>query len=304
MIKNKSAEYYKSIVKECKSKVEFAKKLGYSEASGAAYSRVNNLVNKYNLDTTHFTGQLWSKGQNIFNNEKIISTFKQDEIFCEKSCVKNTYIKKYLMQLDQRGDTCEICGIKEWMNKKIVMELDHINGIRTDNRKENLRFICPNCHSQTDTFRNKGGKSKYIVLDDVHEETVVENVKNYTSLYKLVSSLGYSRTSKNYAKIYEIMAKHNLKFKENKLKTKNKKEIKIKIEKTKKENKCKFCDIKISSGAKMCRPCAFKNSKNTKTEWPDLNILKENIYNHGFANVAKDIGVANITLRKYIKKNS
>ena len=53
---------------------------------------------------------------------------------------------------------CSICGIEEWMGRPIVCELDHVNGNRHDHRLENLRLLCPNCHSQTDTYcgRNKG----------------------------------------------------------------------------------------------------------------------------------------------------
>jgi 5-methylcytosine-specific restriction endonuclease McrA len=42
-----------------------------------------------------------------------------------------------------------------WNNKKLVLQVDHINGINDDNRLENLRFLCPNCHSQTETFSKK-----------------------------------------------------------------------------------------------------------------------------------------------------
>jgi len=53
---------------------------------------------------------------------------------------------------------CAICGIKEWNSRSISMQLDHINGCSHDHRLENLRMICPNCHSQTDTWcgKNKG----------------------------------------------------------------------------------------------------------------------------------------------------
>ena len=53
---------------------------------------------------------------------------------------------------------CSECGITdEWNNKPITLQLDHINGVRDDHRLENLRLLCPNCHSQTDTYcgRNK-----------------------------------------------------------------------------------------------------------------------------------------------------
>ena len=50
---------------------------------------------------------------------------------------------------------CSVRGISSWQGKKLSCELDHINGIRTDHRLENIRILCPNCHSQTDTFRSK-----------------------------------------------------------------------------------------------------------------------------------------------------
>jgi|688.fasta_scaffold975920_1 hypothetical protein len=53
------------------------------------------------------------------------------------------------------SNTCSICGISEWNFKQISCELDHINGVSHDHTLQNLRILCPNCHSQTDTFRSK-----------------------------------------------------------------------------------------------------------------------------------------------------
>jgi hypothetical protein len=54
-----------------------------------------------------------------------------------------------------KNEECEVCGIKDWNGKKLSFELDHIDGDRTNHRLENLRIVCPNCHSQTDTYRGK-----------------------------------------------------------------------------------------------------------------------------------------------------
>lgn len=64
-----------------------------------------------------------------------------------------------LIQEGIKHHKCESCGIEEWMGSKISLELDHINGIRTDHRLDNLRILCPNCHSQTPTYRAKNIKN-------------------------------------------------------------------------------------------------------------------------------------------------
>jgi len=64
-------------------------------------------------------------------------------------------LKKRLLKEKILENVCSICGITKWNDKPINMQLDHINGISTDHRLENLRMICPNCHSQTETYCGK-----------------------------------------------------------------------------------------------------------------------------------------------------
>lgn len=70
------------------------------------------------------------------------------------------HIHRYV--LEKQGHKCAECGIDTYNGKPIVLELDHINGDSTNNQEDNLRCLCPNCHSQTHTYKakNKGNGRK------------------------------------------------------------------------------------------------------------------------------------------------
>ena len=89
-----------------------------------------------------------------------------EEILVENSNYSSSKLKKRLIYCGLKHDICEICGQKNmWNNKPLVLQLDHINGNHYDNRIENLRVLCPNCHTQTNTFSNKNKKVKNKCID-------------------------------------------------------------------------------------------------------------------------------------------
>jgi hypothetical protein len=66
--------------------------------------------------------------------------------------------KKFI--LEEQGHKCKICETSdEWNSKKLVFVLDHIDGNSTNNSRENLRLVCPNCDSQLDTYKSKNNGS-------------------------------------------------------------------------------------------------------------------------------------------------
>lgn len=69
------------------------------------------------------------------------------------SPAKSRFFRRYLTET--HGYKCSCCGISEWNDKALTLEIDHIDGRSDNNRPENLRLICPNCHSQTDTYKSK-----------------------------------------------------------------------------------------------------------------------------------------------------
>jgi ribosomal protein S27E len=141
-----------TFVKECFSIAEVCRKLEI-KPSGGNYKTLKNKFNEWEIDYSHFTGQGWHKGEKFkpFNKK-----YKLEDVLIVNSPYKTTYhLKERLYKEHLKEKKCEICNIINWNNKEVIFELDHINGINNDNRLENLRILCPNCHSQTVTFRNR-----------------------------------------------------------------------------------------------------------------------------------------------------
>lgn len=89
-------------------------------------------------------------------------------IYLQKKCKHARHtVKRRIIQDNILEYECSKCGIDKWDDKDISLQLDHINGINDDNRLENLRFLCPNCHSQTDSFCGKGkiGNKQYFYCE-------------------------------------------------------------------------------------------------------------------------------------------
>ena len=87
-----------------------------------------------------------------FGNNK----FSIEDILDGKHPQYQTYkLKNRLLKEGIKSNKCEICGLTDWMNESVAIELHHIDGDRTNHRLDNLEMICPNCHSQTKTFRAK-----------------------------------------------------------------------------------------------------------------------------------------------------
>lgn len=161
MKKNKySKEQLEPIVARCNSLAEVMRELNLVPR-GSNYERFRRLVIKeYNIDISHFNTYI----HNSINASKGARTkdeFIKDVLIKDGPGWTSHNLKHKIYKFGILAEVCFACGQKStWNGIKLTLHLDHINGDHRDNRLSNLRILCPNCHSQTDTYCS-GGKGKH-----------------------------------------------------------------------------------------------------------------------------------------------
>jgi len=115
-------------------------------ACGGNYANIKRNLQKLNVDTSHWTGQCWNKNQQLKNWNEY---------------TKSSALKPHLIKA--KGHACEMCKLEKWLDRKIILEVHHIDGNATNNEFDNLLLLCPNCHSFTDNWRNRKHTKKFIV---------------------------------------------------------------------------------------------------------------------------------------------
>lgn len=145
MTKEKLAD----IVSTSTTKTEICIKLGLS-TRGSTYSTVAKYITRYNINTDHFQ-PLTTRNKQTRSTKRI-----QTDLLFTTNRPYNPSIKKRVLDEQLISYECYICkNDGHWNNKSLVLQLDHKNGDPTDNRLDNLQFLCPNCHSQTHNWGRK-----------------------------------------------------------------------------------------------------------------------------------------------------
>jgi len=122
---------------EVKSMGALLKALGL-RAGGGSFYEMKKKLSRLNIVCDHWTGQLWNKDQRLKD---------------WKNYNKSISIKPHIIK--QRGHKCEGCGLSEWREVVIPIELHHVDGDRTNNDPSNLQLLCCNCHALTHNWKGK-----------------------------------------------------------------------------------------------------------------------------------------------------
>lgn len=180
-------------VKESSSYAQLAIKCGYSSNSGNYIETMHQMIEQLNLDASHFKGQGWNRDNFDYSR------------FTYGKKIKSSRALNAIIAL--RGHKCEVCGLTEWMENPIPLEVHHIDGQELNSELENLLLICPNCHALTDNYRGRNinkGEEK------VSDEEFVDALNNCPNIRQALIFLGLTPKGGNYARAYELIQKYQI----------------------------------------------------------------------------------------------
>lgn len=133
-------ELLEPIVSTSYTYAECLRKLGL-RSTGGNFKLLQRNIDKFKIDCSHMHHLAITQGQEIKPFEDLINP----------ESIKSRLIS-------ERGHKCESCNLSEWLSSIIVLELEYVNGNNRDNSRENLKLLCPNCHSLTPTWRGRKNK--------------------------------------------------------------------------------------------------------------------------------------------------
>lgn len=258
------------------------------------YRSIRAAIKDVDADVSHF-----SRRPPVGGNKK----HPLEDIFSGKVSYRNNQsllrrlISEGYKEYRCEGKGCKVDGV--WLEHKIKLELDHINGVPDDNRLENLRILCPNCHSQTDTFRRYGNilarkcpgcgdtikqkvnacrdcydKEKY-KQDWPHPEELIDRLRfeSYSSLSK---ELGVEPSSIRY-----YLRKAG-----------------FEPPKKRKTGSCEVCQEPIQPDSKRCKKC---RERPTKIDWPPVETILDKLKDMPYTRLADELGVSDNAIRKHLE---
>jgi len=228
-------------------------KLGITKTG--QYYPVKKLIEVLKIDTSHFK-RIYSRS--------VSQPKPLEDVLKENVNYASHRLRKRLVAAGIFENKCFICGASDWLGHKLSLHLDHINGVHDDNRLENLRLLCPNCHSCTPTYCGKNKKIKFI-----------ENNK------------------------YRLKRPANISINEG-VDMNRKRPLSIKNT----PKYCLDCQKKIKYSSNRCKSCTGRVREGTKINWPSVKELQERLKTTSYLQLGKELGVSDNAIRKRIKNYS
>lgn len=209
-----SDEQFVELLKNSSTISEVLFKLGYSvKGNSWGFAKIRQRMSDLNLDGSVF------KGKSPITKYGSLHKVNASDILKPNCKHARSVLRRYVIKNNLIPYRCAICGCIEWQGRTLSLELDHINGINNDNRIENLRFLCPNCHSQTTTYGSRNQQrndSEYEISDDLRDLIETEyrkrnNIKQVSAalgirrrvVNKVVSESGLKKSNQKYVIRYD-----------------------------------------------------------------------------------------------------
>ena len=189
-----SDEEFTSLIRNSSNKAEVLFKLGYSvEGNSWGYNLLRQRMEELHLDGFEFKGKSGLRG---YKTQEL----DESELLRENSPHSRSVVRKFIIRNNIIPYKCSCCGNEgEWQGKSLSLQLDHINGNCSDHRVENLRWLCPNCHSQTETHGSKNDSylltrvTKEYNLTSELKEQIISKYKELKNQEKVGKELNISR---------------------------------------------------------------------------------------------------------------
>ena len=245
-------EEIKKLIEQNRPKAEIARILSIK------YDTLNSYFKKYGIE---YKGNPNRKGIPHTETRIPLKDILENKVFYHPNALKKRLIEEGLKE-----QKCEICGINKWNGKEICLELHHIDGNQYNNNMSNLQVLCPNCHSQTDNYRNRNRK--------------IKNIKNEVTI----------KDNKKISKIREIVEVNKVKSQLN---------MKTKTEKPKRF--CQYCGAELKYN--QLKYCSKECSHNAISKRPPVMQLLEK-YNELDGNLCalgRFYNVSDNAIRKWLK---